>query len=197
MARTVICHNCQIPFDRGYAICASRNAKPQFCSTSCKIEVCKKKASANLSARFWGRVAIKGDDDCWEWQGRKNVRGYGLFDNNNRPNLASRFSYALSKGQPDETLFVCHTCDNPSCVNPKHLWLGTHQQNMDDAASKKRMSGGHTRGSAVNTSRFIAEQVLEIRKSKETAATLAERFSVSRTAIYKIRRGENWGWLNG
>lgn len=196
-SRDVICHNCHMPFDRGYAICASRSAKPQFCSTDCKVADRKKKALENLSDRFWGRVCKKGIDDCWEWQGRKNERGYGMFDHGNKPRLASRFSYSLTKGHIDDNLFVCHSCDNPGCVNPNHLWLGTHQQNMDDAAAKKRMRGGHIRGSAVNTSRLSADKVLEIRSSTDTGSSLAAKFSVSKTAIYKIRRGENWGGLNG
>lgn len=78
--------------------------------------------------------------ECWIWTGASNENGYGMFQCNNSKNIsiASRVSYFLFKGEIPENLCVCHSCDNPWCVNPNHLFLGTHQQNMLDKKLKGR-----------------------------------------------------------
>lgn len=195
---TLVCAWCAAAFERGYRISATRAQNPQFCSTSCRVSARKKLATDSLSSRFWQRVDKRSEDECWPWTGRFAANGYGVFDHSNRPNVASRFSYELSNGPiGDAEKFVCHKCDNPKCVNPSHLWLGTHQQNMDDAKNKGRTAKGNgLRGSSVNTSKLDAAKVREIKVSTTPAKTLARKFGVSKTAIYMIRNGKNWGWLN-
>ena len=86
--------------------------------------------------RFWDRVDKKGPDECWEWFGQKNPKGYGYV----KPyGLTHRFSYELHTGEKPGELFVCHSCDNPPCVNPAHLWLGTVTDNQRDAKAKGRL----------------------------------------------------------
>ena len=75
--------------------------------------------------------------DCWEWTGSKSKAGYGLFSYN-KIKLSHRISYYLTYGEFDKKLFVCHKCDNPSCVNPEHLFLGTAKDNFEDMISKGR-----------------------------------------------------------
>jgi len=91
--------------------------------------------------RWKAKVDMKGPDDCWEWLVAKNKDGYGRFRTNKKVTLAHRFSYAhyKNKGQLiPSNLCVCHHCDNPSCVNPNHLFLGTHKDNAQDRDRKGR-----------------------------------------------------------
>lgn len=91
--------------------------------------------------RFWSRVAIIPFHPCWEWIGGKAKNGYGVFYSGERPGMsvkAHRFSWRLNFGSLPNELDVCHKCDNPGCVRPDHLFLGTHSDNMHDMASKGR-----------------------------------------------------------
>lgn len=83
------------------------------------------------------RNIIVTDNNCWEWQGTRLATGYGLFRVLGQ-RLAHRVSFVLKYGTLGEGLFVCHKCDNKTCVNPDHLFLGTHQDNMDDMVVKGR-----------------------------------------------------------
>lgn len=98
--------------------------------------------------RFWSRVEVRGVDECWEWQGSRNVAGYGQFIVDGKNVRAHRMMAAAKAGRPlngpDE--YACHHCDNPPCVNPKHLFLGTATDNMRDMLRKGRNGlGGKTR----------------------------------------------------
>lgn len=83
--------------------------------------------------RFWDKVDIKEPDDCWEWQAGFNGR-YGSFNNG----YAHRFSWELHNSKIPDGMYICHTCDNPKCVNPNHLFAGTQKDNMQDMVKKGR-----------------------------------------------------------
>lgn len=89
--------------------------------------------------RFWSKVLVLGDNGCWIWTGSK-LRGYGLFSLNGKTRQAHRISWMLANGrEPLPKMDICHTCDNPSCINPAHLWEGTRAQNIKDAWEKGRL----------------------------------------------------------
>lgn len=151
--------------------------------------------------RFWSRVR-KGPG-CWNWQGSV-VNGYGRFFlgsrllGNRREMKTHRYSYELAKGKIPPEMLVRHSCDNPRCVNPDHLLLGTQQDNMTDKVQRGRQSRGERHGNAI----LSDEAVKEIRAAYGVApgrrgrrpgkhisqAQLAKRFGVTQEAISAIVR---------
>lgn len=88
--------------------------------------------------RFWSKVAKKGEDECWNWTGTTHHNGYGVFKCGRKMHIASRLCWILMNGEIQKKLFACHKCDNPICVNPNHIFLGTARDNNKDRANKGR-----------------------------------------------------------
>lgn len=93
--------------------------------------------------RFWDKVLV--GEGCWEWQGARNQAGRGLIRFEGRTSSAPRVAWQLTFGGLPNDLYVLHHCDNPGCVRPDHLWLGTQTDNMADAKAKGRVRVGHGR----------------------------------------------------
>lgn len=106
--------------------------------------------AARLEDRFWAKVLIVPFADCWEWIGAKNDTGYGKISvgsrDNRKEHRAHRFSWEIKFGPIPTGQVVCHKCDNPGCVRPEHLFLGTKKDNSRDMIKKKRGRGHFTRG---------------------------------------------------
>ena len=145
-----------------------------------------------LEERFWSKVIIKKEDECWPWGAapRSKNKAYGAFWFNGRHHSASKIALILSGVDVPKGMYVCHKCDNPTCCNPKHLFVGTPLENNSDKISK----GRDAKGERVGTSILKAEQVLQIRKLKgsRSAKSLAEEFGVGHMNIYDIWTYRSW-----
>lgn len=138
--------------------------------------------------RFWEKV--KKTDGCWEWLGTKS-KDRGYISVAGKMISAPRFSYWLHKGEILEGLCVCHTCDNPRCVNPEHLWLGTHADNMKDMRLKGRVK--QERNGRAKHSKAEVEEIKKLYATgKYTQRKLGELFGVSHTNVYAICKGIIW-----
>lgn len=153
---------------------------------------------------FWKKVDKSHAGGCWIWTASKIPHGYGYFAMNRRPTYVHRLSYQIHKGPIPLGINVCHNCpsgDNPSCVNPDHLWLGTQKQNQHDMIRKGRdrkatgsKSGGRTKPEAFAT-KITREIAIEILASGESHAALGRKYIVSTSTIWDIRNGRTWKHL--
>jgi len=130
---------------------------------------------------------------CWLWTGCVNNRGYGQ-TNAGKGNawLAHRLMWALHGGDLPPRMELLHSCDVPSCVNPGHLSLGTHKDNMVDMSRKGRHRTPNLSGERHPAAKLSAEQVAEIRASQESSSAAGARFGVSSAHIRLIRKGGVW-----
>lgn len=146
--------------------------------------------------RFWANVDKGSKDECWNYKANLDLRGYGRLKVNRKTVRVHRFSYELHYGQIPQGLYVCHSCDNPSCVNPAHLWLGTQSDNMKDCAQKDRQ--GRLLGETNPSAKLSETLVLEIRQSVASGARVvdvANNFNISVSLVYQIIRREVWGHI--
>ena len=144
-----------------------------------------------MGERFWSKVNVCGDDECWEWTAGKYRRGYGscsaVFGNR----YAHRVAWTLTNGEIPVGLCVLHHCDNPPCCNPAHLFIGTQSDNMKDKAGKGRA----TRGESCRHSRLTEIDIKLIRmwlKRGYTQRSIADVFEISRQSIGDINTGRTW-----
>jgi len=140
--------------------------------------------------RLWHLVKKAGLDDCWLWNGHTTADGYGRLSIYNRELSATRLVYESTYGPIEPGLDVCHTCDNPPCCNPRHLWIGTRAENNKDRADKGRSF--RSRGELSENSKLTESNVIEILDSPETNQALADKYGVDHSLISRIRLGKAW-----
>ena len=164
--------------------------------------------STQVPDRFWSKVHKS--DTCWEWTGSRNGNGYGAFSADGRRWPAHRFLAHCLWGPIAADLQVCHHCDNPPCVNPAHLFIGTRADNMRDAGRKGRhpMQVHRDRsslrrpeihydgkGETNNKARLTAEQVTAVRvaaEGGERTIDIARRFNITVGHVRKLATKKGW-----
>lgn len=132
----------------------------------------------------------KRENGCWVWTAATNPQGYGLMVYKKRLISAHRISWMEHVGEIQDGLYVCHRCDNPLCINPDHLFLGSQKENMDDMIRKGRQI--HPRGEDFNKSKLTWEAVRHIRSSDMTGYALAKMYGVGKNTIYAILKNRTW-----
>jgi hypothetical protein len=141
----------------------------------------------------------KMDNDCIIYTGTIKKNGYGSISFKNKEYLAHRKSYEFYYGKISKNIHVCHHCDNPPCINPKHLFLGTAKDNINDCIKKNRNSSPPiARGSKSNLSKLCERDVLEIKeklKKGEAGNKIAKQYGVTRQNIYFIKSNKSWRHL--
>lgn len=153
-------------------------------------------------ARFWSKAERRGSDDCWEWQAWRNAQGYGYFwdriDKRMAPAHRWIFQFVndikLPRSPGASGLVVCHKCDNPPCVNPAHLFLGTQDENMADMRAKGRQPDN--RGERNPNTRLTPDDIRAIRASHHgkygDGMRIAREWGLSSAQVSKIVKGQCW-----
>jgi hypothetical protein len=147
-----------------------------------------------ISSMFWERTIKRGPNECWPWKNKPACKqGYGMLRVGRKwVRYAHRVSYELHNGElPEhshEGPYVLHTCDNPICVNPHHLYLGSPRQNSDDMMERERQCRGSERPSA----KLSEEDIPAIRQMAGSQRAIARIYGVSNTAIHAIKVGKKW-----
>jgi hypothetical protein len=135
------------------------------------------------------------DSDCWPWQGPLNTKGYPRFNANGKRYTATRVVLGLRLGrylEPNER--ACHTCDNPPCCNPAHLFVGSQADNVADCVAKGRQRTPASKGETNSRAKLSADQVAEIMclKGAMFQREIAQKYGVSRQTVSAIHRGFRW-----
>lgn len=146
--------------------------------------------NAKAMQRLMALVEIT--DDCWFFIGSLNSDGYGNFQYKGKSDKAHRVSWKIHNGPIPEGMHVLHRCDNPACVRPDHLFLGTHQYNMADRDRKKRASGGRKIGERNNFAKITEAEVKAIRRDTRRLVDIAPEYGLSISAVGFIKQRKTW-----
>ena len=169
----------------------SGSSKSCGCLKAEKSAVAMKKMrlrqSGSLQDRFFSRF-VKLENGCWQWRAHTDKDGYGILPGANQNTRSHRLSYEIHIGEIPKEMIVCHHCDNPGCVNPDHLFVGTPKDNAHDALQK----GRHYIGEKNGRSKLTVEKAKEILNSDMNGQKLADKFGVNRSTINNVKRGVTW-----
>ena len=166
---------------------------PLFLQSGPDTELCRKRPSRRLMSDFGSWFLLKGQMNVGTGLGPK---GYGRFRFcavNKRTLVSHRYAYERSVGPIPSGMFVCHQCDNPSCCNPAHLWVGSPAQNSMDCKTKKR----HSVGEKNHMTNLSEAQVNELRRryGSESVSSLSARYGISKSSVYRIAKRQTWAHI--
>ncbi len=151
--------------------------------------------------KFWERVNKNGPNGCWEWMGARHTFGHGSVyigrrsDGRSISVLAHRFSYSIFNKDLCSHRLVCHKCDNPCCVNPDHLFLGTHKDNTQDMLRKGRGRYNPVRGEKTAKAKLKNEDIPKIRADPRSQRAIAAEYGVNHKLICDIKRRRLWSHI--
>ncbi len=145
-----------------------------------------------LLVRFLTKIDVGMPDDCWPWTRDTDKDGYGKLQVKKRPVPAHRLAYQIFRGEVPDGLFVCHECDNPTCVNPRHLFLGTSRHNIDDMVAKRRTLVGERNHQAKLTEAAVVEIRRRCVVGGESMRAIGRAYGVSLAVIRRIVNGQAW-----
>lgn len=150
--------------------------------------------NANHKSRLWSKISITDDPDaCWLWLAHTDKDGYGIIKWQGKNNRATRIIYELTNDKPPNGMKVLHKCDNPSCCNPKHLFLGTALMNNQDRALKGRSNrDSKSRWNAKLTPSKADEIRTKYATGAVSQAELGKQYNVTQSVIWRIIRGISW-----
>ena len=168
----------RVPGDVDYREVATRDTLPLPNWTADDVE------------RFLAKIVRAGENECWEWTASKRD-DYGRFRIGDNLYVATRLIWRLTHGIDPMGQLVCHTCDNPGCCNPKHLFLGTDKDNNTDKETKQR--GKHPKGETNGLAVLTTEDVITIYQSAEPFSELGRKYGCTEANIRSIKEGRTWG----
>lgn len=195
-----VCDECGAEFER---LASQLRGKAVYCSHACRAAGVGKRNTRDVAERFWSKVDRSSDEGCWPWTAGASAEGYGMFRTGGQHGLittANRMAYILTHGPLPDDEDVCHSCDNPPCCRPSHLFRGTRAVNMQDAFRKGRSRGllvpGEFRGERQGQSKLTDDAVREIRRRYAAGGVrqsdLAAEFGVSKSLISYVVSGKGW-----
>lgn len=194
-----VCEACGASYPKKQGVSRGQFERSRSCSRACSLALGRAARKwPSLSERFWQkvdkRVGLGPHGDCWEWTGYRDAFGYGRINRRDfRGGAAHRTSYDLNVGPIPYGLMVRHRCDNPSCVRPEHLELGTAQQNSDDQVVRGRQRA--PRGEGAHSSKLTENQVRAIFADTRAQRMIAADYGVSQSTVMQIKAKRTWKHL--
>lgn len=183
------CERCGAVFEKDKRLDWKQWSKRRYCTQSCSgMAATIMNAATRPTIRQKFESGFIRNDDCWEWNGTIDGYGYGVLDHNKRRYRAHVLALEYDGRPVPKGMVACHHCDNPGCVRPSHLYVGTQRDNVRDAVSRDRIAHG-TRNS---NAKLTPDQVLEMRKLDLPFAEVGRRYGVSRPTAARAIKGETW-----